>query len=832
MAGSQLKQLKASLKANGLLGQTNTGKKGKRPNSSHDRKDRDKAIQSIREAFNPFDVKVTKQKVDVIGRTIQGAQGKPGISKQVGEENRRRAYEVMAKKNKAGGIIDRRFGENDANMTPEEKMLARFTREKLTGLASRKESLFNLEDDDGEDDTLTHYGQSLSLTDDFEQDDLGVDEDDEETKEIIRKRRMMMVNGNEEEEGESSAPKSKKEVMQEIIAKSKMYKYERQQAKEEDLHIIDELDAQENLDELLEDLNAYDRKHTVPKAESAERDEEYEQRVREMAFDRRAQPTDRTKTEEELAKEKAEKTRKLEQDRLARMDGEIYNDDDDDIGHTSDSGSGEEDEGEGDEDVNDAAEFGLDVRNFSDDYVSDGDNIDGSDEGEFLDEDDEEAESELSQPSKRRKVSESKPQYTCPETIDDLESILNQQTSSSEYPKVIERILDLYHPSKAVGNKQKLGVFTTVLFEFLQKPNYTSNYPQVFTKMVEQLKTLTTSHVEVLTDFCREQILQVNEKLTATRLGDSTVAPADVLLFTLIGLVFSTSDHFHLVVTSATLVLAQHLSQSPLRSAKDLLTNIFICDTLLAYQRISQRYIPEIPLFLQRLLTLSTSSEGAKDVAETLDIFVEDSDFHFDLDIKALKGLDGTLKLLDFVEPRDNLLERIFLHSLDTISTASNLWRDKLAYIEIFGPITKLLEVHGDIHPLVASTRSKLEKLIAISTKERVPLTLQSHRPLPIQTFAPKFEENYNVDKKSYDPDRERNEGNKLRAELKKERKGALRDLRRDNAFIAREKIKTKRQTDKEYHEKLARLERTIQTEEGAEKNKYEREKQARKRKH
>jgi len=34
------------------------------------------------------------------------------------------------KKTRAGGVIDRRFGENDPNMDPEEQMLERFAREK------------------------------------------------------------------------------------------------------------------------------------------------------------------------------------------------------------------------------------------------------------------------------------------------------------------------------------------------------------------------------------------------------------------------------------------------------------------------------------------------------------------------------------------------------------------------------------------------------------------------------------------------------------------------------------------------------------------------------
>ncbi len=76
-------------------------------------------------------------------------------------------------KDRAGGIVDRRFGENDANMTPEERMLERFTRERQR---ASKGVAFNLEDED----ELTHYGRSLSKLDDFDNVGLGLDEDEDE----------------------------------------------------------------------------------------------------------------------------------------------------------------------------------------------------------------------------------------------------------------------------------------------------------------------------------------------------------------------------------------------------------------------------------------------------------------------------------------------------------------------------------------------------------------------------------------------------------------------------------------------------------------------------
>ena len=61
---------------------------------------------------------------------------------------------------RVGGLVDRRFGENDPSMSLEERMLARFTRERQR--ASRA-SAFNLE----HDDALTHYGQRMDDVEDI-----------------------------------------------------------------------------------------------------------------------------------------------------------------------------------------------------------------------------------------------------------------------------------------------------------------------------------------------------------------------------------------------------------------------------------------------------------------------------------------------------------------------------------------------------------------------------------------------------------------------------------------------------------------------------------------
>lgn len=92
----------------------------------------------------------------------------------------------------------------------------------------------------------------------------------------------------------------------------------------------------------------------------------------------------------------------------------------------------------------------------------------------------------------------------------------------------------------------------------------------------------------------------------------------------------------------------------------------------------------------------------------------------------------------------------------------------------------------------------------------------------------PKFEEGFNPDR-HYDPDRERNEASKLKAEYKKEKKGAMRELRKDANFIARESLREKKERDAAYEKKFKRLHAEIQGEEGRESKAYEREKGFRK---
>lgn len=295
MAGSQLKKLKAELKSQGLIGQTNIKNK-KRP------ADRDKTkekLGEIREKFNVFDNKVNRVKRDVTtienGKFVTIGKGNVKNTSKTNSflnKNLKLAYEAhKSRKGRNGKIIDKRFGEN-SNLGDEDKMLERFIKEREHSSRSK----FSLEsddeyEDDGVDFQLTHSGKLLP--EDME------DEPEEEVDEPARK-------------------KTKKEVMAEIIAKSKKYKQERQKLHSQTQQEISELD-----DEFQDIMGEFNSK-PVTNAFSTKKPEEieYDNKVRELVYDKRSVPADKTKTDEEKRNEYEEKMKKLEQDRLTRMEGE------------------------------------------------------------------------------------------------------------------------------------------------------------------------------------------------------------------------------------------------------------------------------------------------------------------------------------------------------------------------------------------------------------------------------------------------------------------------------------------------------------------------------
>ena len=287
MPPSQLKRLKSSLREQGipvLKNPRSRKRPAKEPKAPAIESSEIVALQHIRDSFNPFELKAPSRPAKFqhanshtngVAKTgsYKDVLHRPGVSKSAGEEMRKRMLlPELQRRNKVGGLVDKRIGEGDPGMTAEERAVQRYAQEKQR---KKGASLFDLEDSDDEARLgLTHGGRKL---DELAADDFGDEEStrsESEDGELMRpKRRRSDIEVDEEQDEDSGAlegqpehKKTKKEVMEEVIAKSKLHKYERQKAKEDDDDLREELDN--GMDDVLALLQGHKRLPKVRRAKA------------------------------------------------------------------------------------------------------------------------------------------------------------------------------------------------------------------------------------------------------------------------------------------------------------------------------------------------------------------------------------------------------------------------------------------------------------------------------------------------------------------------------------------------------------------------------------
>ncbi|CAG8519627.1 9906_t:CDS:10 [Cetraspora pellucida] len=725
--GSALKRLKSTLKEAEVIGHGSRSSMSKKQRRKGKPKGDNKnhvngKLGFLKDHINPFELKVTKTKHNVIGKKVKGTQGRPGLKRQMGIEKRKKTLLFeMENRNKVGGLIDKRFGEDDPTLSLEEKMLERFVKEKKQ--RHSKSTIFNLEDDD-----LTHYGQSLSLIDDFDEPDLLLnDEDDTGTIDHDTVDKGHFGGFEDEQNDDESEPKkkSKAEVMKEVIAKSKMYKHERQLEKDEDERMRNELDN--DLDEIRNLISLpKPRADPLPTQEAAfrntnpktsDKDDTYDRYVRELALDRRTRPTDRTKSGEEIALEEKEKLEKLEMAQKRRMEGLDPEPDDDSV------------------------------------------------------------------KSKKQK------RASTTDYVDDYTKIYLDLAVLTDYAlcRAQENPVPMHLINKLVGR----------IFDLAQQgPESATEY--FVSKVVAMENSL-------------------KKKLSSSKLKNSkSMFPtiSEFILLRIISQIFPTSDFRHPVVTPALLLMAQYLAQCPFSNGLDLVSGLFLCNLMHEYQILSKRIIPEALNFLFIALVHLAPQDTFNSVESIPGIFPFSGKFVPNLQIKNTVHVDDASpldfsRLLGVVNKNEN-------NRLDVFD--DDAFRSAPAFAELFSPASKII----DAYPLdkFSSAIKTLERLQRFSKKSRKPLELQHHRPIPLPTYTPKFQENFSIDK-HYDPDKERANLNKLKAQYKKERKGAIRELRKDSIYIAHHNLKKVKEKDAIYRKRINSIMGILETEQG-EKKAYE----------
>ncbi|XP_040275114.1 nucleolar protein 14 [Bufo bufo] len=838
-----------------------------------------KARSEVRD--NPFEVKINKQKFSVLGRKTKHDVGLPGVSKSKALKKRKDTLlKEYQQRGKSGLYTDKRIGEYDTKLTPEDKMMKRFALQRQKHVD--KKTVYNL----NEEEELTHFGQSLAALEKLN-DAVDSDSDTEERGALSAELTAAHFGGgggllrkkaaSERIEEEPEKPKTRKELIEELIAKSKLEKRERQSQREKALELTEKLDSDWKA---IQGLLA----HKTPKSErkvepEKPKPDDYDMMVRQLVFDMKAKPSDKMKSEAEIAKEEQERLHKLEAERLRRMRGEddkkkkkpkhisaddlmdgfildkddrlmlsykdgkmnlpdsednelkTGNDDDavvregsDDGGEGSDAGDDEDEDTDG---SGEEEEEGSDVSDNHSDLESNGDS-----------EEDEEVQVKVMK--KNKKIKEKRGEeagsklpftFDVPELYEDFQSLLSEKPTDQQL-LVLERIQKCNHPSLAQGNKAKLEKLFGFLLDYIvdlagqETPDL-----QTVDKMIIPLYNLCQMFPEAAADCVRDALRDIARTVdeAVESKGRAAYPALHVLLyFKITGILFPTSDFWHPVVTPAVAVMSQLLTKCPVASLEDVAAGLFISCMFLEYVSLSKRLIPELINFLLGILHLATPRKASADYVvvppfkfhgKSSELLLTDSTedaaswVKRNLPLTTINGLD----LEDKTEINHFKLTCIAV-CLDLVKRCVDNYGALPAFKEIFSPIEKIIRGHlprntfpEKIQDLCKNILDDIEKH---SKKPYSPLVFEKQMPVPMKMFTPKVMPVLEFGKKQ-GCNRVERERKKLIHKHKREFKGAVREIRRDNQFLAREKLSETMQRDAERKRKVKELFNSLSTQEG-----------------
>ncbi|KAJ6324635.1 hypothetical protein OIU76_011848 [Salix suchowensis] len=420
-----------------------------------------------------------------------------------------------------------------------------------------------------------------------------------------------------------------------------------------------------------------------------------------------------------------------------------------------------------------------------------------------------------------------------PKSFEEFCAIL-ENCSNENVILVVDRIRKSNAIQLAAENRKKMQVFYGVLLQYFA---VLANKKPLNIELLNFLvKPLMEMSVEIpyFSAICaRQRILRTRAQFCeALKNTENSCWPSmkTLSLLRLWSMIFPCSDFRHVVMTPVILLMSEYLMRCPILSGRDIAIGSFLCTMVLSITKQSQKFCPEAIMFLQTLLMATTERKPAS---------YQQSRFYHLMELKELKPLlhihdrVNEIRPLNFLMVMDKQEDTSFFSSDDfrvsvlvtmeeTLRGFVDIYKELSSFPEIFSPISMLLLEVAQQDNMPATLQDKFKDVAELINKQankhretRKPLQMHKKKPVPIKLLAPKFEENF-VKGRDYDPDRERVEMKKLKKLVKREAKGAARELRKDNYFLFEVKEKEKALVEDERAENYGKARAFLQEQEHA----------------
>uniref|UniRef100_A0A1I7VGJ0 Nucleolar protein 14 n=1 Tax=Loa loa TaxID=7209 RepID=A0A1I7VGJ0_LOALO len=803
------------------------------------------AVQSAK--LNPFELKYNRSKHRILGtKAVSAACGAPGLSKKKAFENRTRTLAVEWKeRGKRNKIIDQRIGEANSMMDNEECISKRFTAERLKIFEATNSELTN-------EEKLTHRGRELAKVEKYDRSMLSDEDDDDEARGggSIGASTVAAIHfgGGVAAFTEDTASK-RRNFITELIAKTKQQRYDKKLARDEREDATERLDKKWNEIQQTDAISTFVRPVKDKSSMGGPEKDDYDHLFYELQMDsgKRGEASERQKTKEEIAYEEREKLVRQEKARLARIDKD---------------------------DIREAKKKSGTVGNKEDFVVKyDGSGVlmnaeklkkgrikvvrtESSDEGyEFesdeVDENEEEddfdalvnGDEQINLPpsslkniaanaeTKIRKGSENGELpfvIDLPQKYESLKKLLDAENDAN-CEVIIKRLIKLYHPSLREGNKSQLGRLFTLLLRY---------YDDLSKERVVKITLIgyISRGLYCLMKFNIEHSARCMRALLRQQYALHASAPREMFTFRfiaflkLVSTLYPMRDAFHPVVSPTLAFACRLISAARMCAIKDITRMLLMVRMLSSFVEESKRYLPEVIAFLHGIFLMAVESrDDERCPMATFPISLPHRRMLFVTDdcstIEIPSQLDVTQVFADdidsFEESNKNRLCVLNI-AFTVLCRFSFIYSNIISFSIIFRPLLGLLSrLPRNLFPAQLLTElSALESFITAQSSRN--LLKQLQRPMKqkkmLNLLEPRFDENRDIKKaqceKKIAKKSEKVEIKQLTKKYKKELRGTVRELRRDNQFLNREKRREMLENDKVRKEKTKWLISTLQGQE------------------
>ncbi|KAM3957269.1 nucleolar protein 14 homolog l(3)07882 [Aphomia sociella] len=399
---------------------------------------------------------------------------------------------------------------------------------------------------------------------------------------------------------------------------------------------------------------------------------------------------------------------------------------------------------------------------------------------------------------------------------DNLKELLWGKTPYQQ-ATALQKLIKSYDPSLAENNKELLSrlfahmlQYINDLFVNVKNEGEVIKSFLIFDKLAPFFYDLSKINKVSTKKFLVELI---KEKYDNFKKKHRLVPDLDTLVFfKLVSLLYPTSDFRHPVTTPSLVFMSEILINCRFNDAYSISRGLFITSLILEYTVLSKRLVPSAVNFLRGMLYLCANTSILNPVQ-----IVPPFRLHKDAKLLNLEDncskMDVELKMAakDLVSNNidNNFKIKCLLLSSIMLKEYFNNFNDLEAQTCIFEPHMRLLgRVDLELYPKkVASNVAEVIQFMkrCLEGKTFTPMTKEKNKPKALRLYEPDIQEVF-TGSKSSKLSREQSERMRLQTKYKKEMKGALREIRRDKAYIASVKIRQKIHSDNVRREKVKQI--------------------------